>query len=40
VIKHGLLEFDKANITKISQTKKFIFTFLEKKNPNLLGWDR
>jgi hypothetical protein len=31
VIKHGLLEFDKANITKISQTKKFIFTFLEKK---------
>ena len=35
---------DKANITKISQTKKFIFTFLEKsyrqkKVPTFLGWD-
>jgi hypothetical protein len=33
---------DKANITKISQTKKFIFTFFkksyrQKKNPNLFG---
>jgi hypothetical protein len=37
---------DKANITKISQTEKFIFTFFEKsyehsyrqkKNPNLFG---